>query len=150
MTLKCPSNHSQTSVVVILPPGPIGPGFISPVPVHLPTKKPSRSFSGPGLGAGGACAAANWALTDTAIQAMSMLDDRLMVGPPSSGQDFSGPENMQAPFGMRQAIYERATQIETRQHARPNRHPVMQLCHRSLVYLDHHEPGRRLGGRRLD
>ena len=38
ITAKPPSNHSQVSVEVILPPGPIGLAFSSPSVVHLPTK----------------------------------------------------------------------------------------------------------------
>ncbi len=37
-TLKRPSNQSQVSVPVILPPGPIGLGFISPSVFPFPTK----------------------------------------------------------------------------------------------------------------
>ena len=54
MTAYFPSNHVQLSDEVILPPGPIGPGFISPSTVHLPTKYPSRACSGPGFDACGA------------------------------------------------------------------------------------------------
>ena len=38
MTLNRPSNHSQLSVDVILPPAPIGPGLISPSAFQRPTK----------------------------------------------------------------------------------------------------------------
>src|SRR5688572_12637769 len=41
------------SVPVIFPPGPIGPGFISPSKVQLPTNAPSFWCSGPGLGISG-------------------------------------------------------------------------------------------------
>src|SRR3972149_4523118 len=60
MMAKPPANHSHVSVQVIFPPGPIGPGFISPEPFHLPTNNPSRLCSGPGLGGpAGACAIAS-------------------------------------------------------------------------------------------
>src|SRR5262245_60302969 len=54
ITENLPSNHSQVSFPVILPPGPKGPGFISPSLVQLPTKNASFCASGPGFGAGGA------------------------------------------------------------------------------------------------
>ena len=56
-TVNFPSNHSHFSVDVILPPGPISPGFISPSMAQVPTKYPSRWCSGPGFGAAG-----SWAL----------------------------------------------------------------------------------------
>src|SRR5262245_42030206 len=48
---KPPWNHEQSSSEVILPPGPIGPGFISASPFHFPAKASSFLTSGPGLGA---------------------------------------------------------------------------------------------------
>ena len=41
-TANRPSNQSHVSVDVILPPGPMGLGFISPATVHFPTKYASR------------------------------------------------------------------------------------------------------------
>src|SRR5262245_10523448 len=70
MTANFPSNHSQRSLPVILPPGPNGPGFMSPSLVHLPTQAPSFSCSGPGFGAaGGAWASATPATTRLDTQA---------------------------------------------------------------------------------
>jgi hypothetical protein len=57
-TANPPWNNVQVSLEVIVPAGPNGLAFISPVPVHLPTKYSSFLCSGPGFGsAGGACAA---------------------------------------------------------------------------------------------
>src|SRR5688500_10364162 len=83
ITLNRPSNHSQVSEDLIFPPGPIGPGFISPSEVHLPTKYPSRPCSGPGLGA---CAAANCRpAADTTVNATSSLNGLFMVSPSLAG-----------------------------------------------------------------
>src|SRR5712692_6856742 len=62
-TLNPPANHSHVSVQVVLPPGPHGPGFISPEPFHLPINTPRRFCSAPGFGGpAGACACAATAL----------------------------------------------------------------------------------------
>ena len=53
-----PSNHSQVSVAVILPPGPIGPGLNSPSVCQVPTKYPRRACPGTGRGAAGCSASA--------------------------------------------------------------------------------------------
>src|SRR3954462_13377921 len=59
ITANPPEYHSHVSLDVMAPPGPIGPGFISPSTVHFPTKYPRRFCSGPGFAAApGACAAA--------------------------------------------------------------------------------------------
>src|SRR5688572_10172928 len=79
ITLKRPSNHSQVSVAVNFPPGPIGPGFNSPSAFHLPTKYPSRACSGPGLCAWDAWAAADCKpVNDTNTHAASTLNSLFM------------------------------------------------------------------------
>src|SRR6478672_1987190 len=57
---KPPGIHSTRSVPVNFPPGPIGPGFTSPVNFQLPVKYARFLCSGPGLGiCGGVCATAS-------------------------------------------------------------------------------------------
>src|SRR4051812_22555893 len=82
-TLNCPSNHLQSSDEVNFPPGPIGPGLISPSAVHFPTKYASRSCSGPGFAAWGDWAVAESApATETTTQVDSTLNS-LLMGPPA-------------------------------------------------------------------
>ena len=45
-----PSIHSHFSFSVVLPPGPIGLGFMSPSRVHAPANISSFLCSGPGFG----------------------------------------------------------------------------------------------------
>src|SRR6478672_6091958 len=57
---KPPGIHSMCSVPVNFPPGPMGPGFTSPVNFQLPAKYARFLCSGPGLGiCGGVCATAS-------------------------------------------------------------------------------------------
>ena len=53
-TLKCPSNHVQSSEDVSFPPGPMGPGLISPSPVFPDKISEPLVHSGPGLACDGA------------------------------------------------------------------------------------------------
>src|SRR5688500_9895073 len=88
ITLYPPSNHSQVSEAVYLPPGPIGPGFSSPSTLHLPTKNPSFLCSGPGAGAPWAAATAAPVVHSTVSTARA-LKTRVIV---SSCDGWTPPE----------------------------------------------------------
>src|SRR5262249_53892304 len=68
-----PSNHAQSSRLVILPPGPHGPGFISASPCHLPANASSFFVSGPGFGGACCCAIANAVESPRASTAVKIL-----------------------------------------------------------------------------
>src|SRR5262249_38109240 len=83
ITLNFPSNHWQSSVLEILPPGPIGPGLTSPSAFHLPTKYASRACSGPGLAGGCACPTATCRVTiEVRAATVSERDMRCIVNLP--------------------------------------------------------------------
>src|SRR4026208_1888798 len=74
---KPPANHSQVDDPDTLPPGPIGPGFISPSLRQRPAKKLRFCCSGPGLGVAlGTCAvnAAGPKRMNEAIKSEQRLD----------------------------------------------------------------------------
>src|SRR4029453_3438847 len=90
-TANPPSNHWQSSVEEIFPPGPIGLGFISPSVVHFPTKYPRRLCSGPGdCGPGGCWAATTENPTDTTTQSARSVGILFVWLPPLGAQTLPG------------------------------------------------------------
>src|SRR5579863_1048950 len=82
---NAPSIHSHFWISVIFPPGPMGPGFISPSRVQEPARTSSFFSSGPGLGISicANAAAARTVHTAKVIPAFFMaylLDERRSLG----------------------------------------------------------------------
>src|SRR5438270_8594922 len=72
-----PDINSLRDAPVNFPPGPMGPGFISPSSFQLPRKYLSLSTSGPGLGMGGFCAAAT--IAESMMAATAIIEAFFMV-----------------------------------------------------------------------
>src|SRR5579863_5885054 len=106
---KAPSIHSHFWFSVIFPPGPMGPGFISPSKVQEPARTSSFFSSGPGLGISicANAAAARTVHTAKVIPAFFMaqlLDERSIVDKASKSHPFGKlilgplPQGVNAPL----------------------------------------------------
>src|SRR5262245_50685428 len=94
-----PSNHVQSSVLVIFPPGPQGPAFISPSPCHLPANASSFFVSAPGLG--GACGCCAIATAVPSPRESATIRSRVLMKPPLCSGFYAPVEPPGGPFDER-------------------------------------------------